>query len=169
MAISPTEIIFSPEQQQALIGHALTNKRVYDVCKQLGVGASWYYNANLQSIWAAMEDFEGKHRRPPSVAELKATSTFKNDEQKILLARSKALELALASKQEIDFDSIVLELREWAKGQRFVKGMEESADFYNRKDVASAYRVVDAMNRDIDFLDQIGLKARCLDAGTCAE
>src|SRR5262245_2014228 len=98
MAISPTAIIFSSEQQQALFGHAVENKRVYDVCKLMGVSSSWFYNSNLQSIWAAMEEFEGKHRRPPSIAELKATSTFKNDEANILLARNKALDGALATK-----------------------------------------------------------------------
>lgn len=162
MAVSPTEIIFSPDVQQALLGHAVSNSKVFETAQAMGVTSPWFYNANHQSIWQALDEFERKYHRHPSIPELKSTAAFTVEEVKVKAARSKALEQALAGRTEVAFDAIVGELREWSKGQTFVKGMETASDLYNRKDVATAYALVAKMNLDIERIDQQGLQQRSL-------
>jgi replicative DNA helicase len=164
MAISPTEIIFSTEQQQALLGHAVTSEGVYEQCVLMGVTPAWFHSANLQSIWKALEEFVKENRgHHPTMTELRSTSTFKNDEAKIVTARIKALEGAIDLRDRISFDSISNELREWAKGQAFVKHMEQAADLYNRKDVVKAYEVASKMSMEIERINEIATNARCVD------
>jgi RecA/RadA recombinase len=100
------------------------------------------------------------------LAEFRSTSTFKNDEARIVQARLRALDTALAGRDQIFFATISNELREWAKGQAFVKHMETAADLYNRKDVAQAYAEVSKMSMEIDRIDGVALNARILSAGT---
>lgn len=167
MAISPTEIIFSPEQQQALLGHAVLSEQVYEQCVLMGVSAAWFHSANLQSIWKALEEFVNLNRgHHPSLVELRSTSAFKNDEPKIIQARTKALDGAIGLQDQVIFDTISVELREWAKGQAFVKHMETAADLYNRKDVAKAYEEASKMSMEIERINEVALQSRILDAGT---
>jgi replicative DNA helicase len=164
MSISPTEIIFSDQQQLALLGHSIVDAKVFEAAQAMGVTALWFYNANHQSIWKAMEDFEHEHRRHPSIQELKSTSTFLNEEKQVLQARTRAFDQALVGREDVKYDTILLILKEWAKGQLFVRGMEKAADLYNRKDVGNAYGIVAKMNIDIDRVDQNGIQSRSRDA-----
>ena len=168
--VSPTDIIFSTEQQQALLGHAVSNEKVYEQCVLMGVTPAWFHSANLQSIWKALEEFVKENRgHHPTLTELRSTSTFKNDEAKIVAARTKALDGALDLRERISFDSISIELREWAKGQTFVKHMETAADLYNRKDVAKAYEEASKMSFEIERINTFELKGRVLGAGERAK
>jgi replicative DNA helicase len=166
MSISPTEIIFSAEQQQALLGHAVMNEKVYEQCVLMGVHPAWFHSANHMSIWTALEEFVKENRgHHPSLPELRSTSTFKNDEAKIVQARIKSLEAAITMRDNISFESVSNELREWAKGQAFVKHMETAADLYNRKDVAKAYDEASKMSFEIEKINTYDLQGRVLDAG----
>jgi len=167
MAISPTEIIFSTEQQQALLGHAVMSEQVYEQCVLMGVTKAWFHSANLQSIWGAVEEFVGTNRgHHPTLTELRSTPAFKNEEKKIVDARIKALEAAIDMRDRIMFETISVELREWAKGQAFVRHMETAADLYNRKDVVKAYEEASKMSMEIERINEVALQARILDAGT---
>lgn len=165
---NPTEIVFSADQQLALLGHAITDQKIFEVAQMLGVSGDWFFNPNQKSVWEALSAFENQHRRHPSLTELKSMPAFVNDDPRIILARITALGLSLEGKDRVGFDSIVPELREWAKGQRFVEAMQEADRKYTNKDVAAAYKIISDLNADLDRLDQGGLSVRYQDAFTRA-
>jgi len=161
MAVSPTEIVFSPEQQSALLGHAVTDEKIFVLAQEMGVTSAWFYNANHQSIWTALAEFFKLHHRHPTMEEFRSTSAFKMEEARVIASRLKSLDQALDIRKRMGFESIAIELREWAKGQIFVSNMEAAADLYKRHDVAAAYAAVTKMTVEIDRVDQQGLVARC--------
>ncbi len=162
-AVSPTDIVFSSEQQQALLGHAITSKKIFELAQAMGVTSAWFYSAKHQAIWVALETFVKQNQfRQPTLPELKSTSQFKNEEPKVIESRLKALDACLASVKDVDFNSIVTELREWAKGQEFVKQMVEADRLYTAKDIGKAYEIISKMNVDIERIGMLGLEARAL-------
>lgn len=154
------EIAFSETQQSALLGYAASDEKIFDASSAFGVTATWFYNANCQSVWSALEYFHKLLHKHPTLEELKATSTFVNEEKKIQEARLKALEEALAIRANIGFDTIVIRLREWAKAQRFREGMEKAAGFYMKGDTRSAYKIYDETGVALQKIDQQGFAVR---------
>jgi replicative DNA helicase len=160
-AENPTEIVFSADQQLALLGHAVTNQQVYEVAQALGVTGDWFFNPNQKSVWDSLAAFETQHRRHPTLTELGSMPAFVNEETRITTARITALNLSIEAKVRVGFDAIVPELREWAKGQRFVEAMVEADRRYTNKDVAAAYKIIMTLGGELDRLDAGGLVVRC--------
>lgn len=169
MATDPSEIAFSEAQQLALLGYAVSDERVFDAALGFGVGATWFYSANCQSVWTALDSFHKLIHKHPTLAELQSTSTFIDEEPKVKAARLKALDQALAQRADIGFDTIVIRLREWAKAQRFREGMEKAAQFYMKGDTKSAYQIYDTTGLALQKLDRQGFAVRYQAAPVRAE
>lgn len=160
-AENPTEIIFSEAQQQSLLGHAVTDKQVFEAAESLGVTGDWYFNPNQKSVWDALAAFHTQHLRHPTMSELVSMPAFVNEEKRIVDARLHALRLSVEGKDRVGMDSLLPILREWAKGQRFVEAMVEADRLYTNKDLAKAYAIIMNLGQDLDRLDKGGLVIRC--------
>lgn len=160
MAVDPGEIAFSEAQQSALLGYAVTDERVFDAATGFGVSKTWFYNANCQSVWGALQSFHELMHKHPSMDELQAMSAFVDEEAKVKTARTKALGDAIAGMSNVGFDTIVIRLREWSKAQRFREGMEKAAQFYMKGDTKSAYKVADDTGLALQRIDQQGFSVR---------
>ena len=71
-AENPTEIVFSADQQLALLGHAVSDQKIFEVAQLLGVTGDWFFNPNQKSVWEALAGFENQHRRHPTLTELRS-------------------------------------------------------------------------------------------------
>jgi replicative DNA helicase len=153
-------IIFSTDQQTALLGYAITQERVYEAAVKFGISAPWFYGVNCKSVWEALTLFHGSMHRHPTLSELKSQPTFTSEEPKIRDARLKSIDEALAMRVEIGFDTLVTQIREWAKAQRFREGLEKSAGFYQKGDTTQAYKIYDETNLELQRIDQQGMAIR---------
>jgi hypothetical protein len=169
-ASNPADVAFSVEQQEALLGHALSDARVFEAAQTFGVDENWFESSpNGGSVWKALATFWSENKRHPNLAELKSEPAFTKEDAKIRQARFAVIDRALSGRVDIGFDSIVSKLREWAKGQKFLSRMVEAEQLWNRHDSAQAYSTVQNLMLDLERIDMQGLYVRCQDAATRAK
>lgn len=158
------EIVFSDKQQLALLGFAISDKKIFEASTDFGVTPEWFVNPNALKIWKELLAFYDEMRRVPLIEELKSRPTFVKEDQRVRDACNRTLEAALAARADIGYDTLVTAMREWSVARSMRDAIEKTVDFWNRGDINLALNQFRNGYSDIEKIDQKTLSARCQDA-----
>lgn len=158
------EVVFSEPQQLALLGHAISDTKVFDSCSEFGVSKEWFTNPNAVRAWSALTSFHGSMHRRPTVDELKSHPDFTREDDKIRAASLRAVDMAMNARVEIGYDSLVTMLREWSVARLMRSSIEKTVDLWNRGDIGLALQAYREGVVEMEKVDTKSLNARCQDA-----
>lgn len=132
-------LVFSENQQHAIIGHALQQPQVWDLLREFGVDEKWLVSNSLADTWKSIKTFQDDFDRYPlSKDELVDSVT----DSTLQGAIGRSLEKCVQEKKKHPWDALEKKLVEWAKSRAIFVGTMEIAVAYNAGKHADAYRIL---------------------------
>lgn len=124
----PDTIVFSDEQQAAVIGYALQKKETWDLLIGIGLDKKWFVKNQLSDFWEMLLKFKATYGKLPATK-----AEISDNIQDDLLRRSAetALKLCVDSKAKHSWSTLEVKLSEWAKGYCLFTSFEAISQKYN--------------------------------------
>jgi hypothetical protein len=155
------QVVFSETQQLGLLGHSISDAKIFEAARMFGVSGAWFVGVNTTKVWEALEKWYEDSSRHPTLAELKSQPVFVTEDQKIRDACLRTVDQALAAQFEIGYDGLVTMLREWSVARSMRETVEKTVDLWNRNDIELALKAFREGHLDLDRLDRQSTQARC--------
>lgn len=143
-----TQLPFSEDRQDAVLGHLLTNHQFFIQAKNR-IKPTWFKETECGQIYAAQLHLFEKYRRQPTIDEVKAimdrfaaTNQIKNK----LIAK---IAICVAKTQTHGLDIIRTELTEWLHSIIYQESIEKSVRLYNSKKTHESYEHIKQLTKDL--------------------
>ena len=144
-------LAFSPEQQAAVIGHALVAPDMWERLDLLRVKREWLVDANLANVWDRAQKFRERYGKPPaSPAELLADT---HDEPAYVRALERDLARCERARGGLDQENLHSKLLVWAKSRILYNRITESAKLHNEGKMAEAFKVAAETADELDRIE----------------
>lgn len=149
----PKDFVFTPEFEEAFVGHLVTDPKVFEVATLMDFKSGNVVEPSLIRIIDEVYSFQAKHKRHPSIAELKVGNLARED-KKVVEHTWKVLDRAISRTQDIGVDALLADLSQW-KMALTIKGSyeDEIQAAYLRGDLD---QVLDAMEDTVTKCRRIG-------------
>lgn len=145
----PETLPFSGARQEAVIGHALSNKRFFLQAKDR-IQPQWFVEPLCQKLWTTIKLYTAQYNGAcPTKEELYEQPEIQQETQERRTKLKGRIETCLHNSTLYSLDSVVHEMTEWLKSRIFQEGVYKARDFYNRKQTAEAYAAVGKTDRDL--------------------
>lgn len=145
-------LVFSETQQQAIIGHALQQPKIWDTLQEFGVDDKWLVSNNLVDVYKQLQSFkETFGRNPASVDEM---SDFVTDP---LLNKSviTCLQNCVKIKNRFPWDGLEKKLVGWAKSRKIFTFTKDLVEKYNAGKHDDAYNLLQESAVALQRIDSI--------------
>jgi DnaB helicase-like protein len=158
----------SPAQQMAILGHAITDSKIYEAAAALGLEAKFFaYNANANHVWERMQEFYRRVKRHPSQQELADEVSFLDE--RMQAAQRKTIDEAIKAKDGIAFDSVLPGLKAMAVSRIIANQTPKVYSAYERGDLDKAVDAMDEIVTACRTIDGQGVSFTAHDSATWSE
>jgi len=150
---NPAEsILQSPEQQAAVLGHAIKSSHWYEQCEIWGVKSNWYRDPFDGILWSKLTEFVSKfHRHPTSTELLTAAKALQTVEEAKRLEQRVSVAMKFSS--EIGQDTLVEAVKDWSKGEAIKDGvMRQLQPVFGRGDMDQSAEIVSKLSTRLDAI-----------------
>jgi replicative DNA helicase len=150
---------FSSDMQDAVIGWMFKDKTFYVKAKSR-IEPQWFLSQKNSKLFSVISKFEKQHGRSPSTHELenfREITLEPEDTQRKLMTH---LHGCIEKSTSYGLDFIKKELTPWLRAVTFKRGIDQSVNMWNQKDITKSYSHVDQLMRqmrDITFDDALAV------------
>jgi hypothetical protein len=123
------KLIFSEEQNAAVLGHAIQRSEIFSVLENLKVTKEWFANNALINFWSYIVEFKKAYKRPPLTWE-ELVDSIKDDDI-VKNAAKKTADFCNKNALLHPWDVLENKLVDWAKAKITVDRVTELAQKYN--------------------------------------
>lgn len=165
------EVVFSQQQQLALLGHAITDIKILEAAQGFGVDQRWFTESIIGGrIWKVLVDLVDQlNGRHPTLQELEAAPFFVKEDPRVVTAAKAAVQDALNSRAQIGFDSLVKQIHEWAEAWTMRDSIEKTLRLWNNGDLEQAMDSYKEGVAALETLEFNSLSSRINNAGERAK
>jgi replicative DNA helicase len=144
----PSVLPFSPEMQEAVLGHLLINEKFFLKCKDK-IQSEWFVEPNCQRIWSALQEYHKRYSRFPTKPALMDAREIKLEAQAKQNVISSKIETAKYNATKYPIEQIQDQLTEWMHVRYFLDGQKNAQKFFNQKQLPKAFGVMDHTLKNI--------------------
>jgi hypothetical protein len=149
-------LIFSDTKQEAILGHALTN-RMFFLQIHNHLEPEWFTKPNNQKLYSALKKFYAVEGRfPVTPEELMSSMQLQREDQGVRTGMTAALILCLASMPNFGADLLIRDFGLWARSVLLEKYVQKSTDTFNGHDPEAALDVYKEGYRKIQTAELLG-------------
>jgi replicative DNA helicase len=149
-------LIFSDTKQEALLGHALTN-RMFFLQIHNHLEPEWFTKPNNQKLYSALKKFytvEG--RFPQTPVELMSSTQLQREDQGSRTGMAAALILCQASMPDFGDDLLIKDFGLWARSVLLEEYVQKSTETFNGRNPEEALDVYKEGYRKIQTAELLG-------------
>ncbi len=144
----PDRLPFSPEHQDAVLGHLLVNDSFFLQCVDR-IEPRWFNGVLCQKIWSSKRNYYKEHKRIPTPEDVFAYREVTKEGQGIRNQIKIKMEEVKFAMGRYRLESIQSELTDWLHSRIYMEGVYESKDHYNRGHFREAYSKIEVALRQI--------------------
>lgn len=143
-----TELLFNPEVQDAVIGHAILSSKFFLECKAR-MKPVWFSAANNSKIFDIMMKFSHNFRRHPSILEIQNYKEFLLEDHATQLRLIGHMNICIQRAAQYGLDVIEKDLTAWLTAVIFKGGVEKAVGYFNSKNLDKSFTEIMAVVKDI--------------------
>jgi len=157
-------LVFSESQQQAVLGHALQNPKIFEILDEIGVDEKWMVTNALADCYKNVLGFRKTYERTPKSAE--ELTDYVTDEL-IKASIQRTLSKCVESKKRHAWDGLEKHLVTWAKSRHVYTSLKELAEKYNEGKHQEAYDLLEESSVRLQQIEScVGLEPDGFKAAT---
>ncbi len=144
----PDRLPFSPEHQDAVLGHLLVNDSFFLQAVDR-IEPRWFNGVLCQKIWSSKRNYYREHKRIPTPEDVFAYREVTQEGQGLRNQIKIKMEEVKFAMGRYALEAIQAELTDWLHSRLYMEGVYESKDFYNRGHFKEAYSKIEVALRQI--------------------
>lgn len=143
------QLPFSPDKQNAVLGHLLLNSTFFLTCKDR-IKPGWFAEPYSQRVWAAMLDYYQKYQLVPKPnTDLLQHTLIQRETQDVRNGCERKIREAMHQSSLYHLKAIEAELTDWLHARLFYEGINSAAETWNRGQLQQAYTTLGKTHRAI--------------------